>query len=163
MAQKILAWSECQIQVGTAGETVESWTSIGTIKDKSATLSSEDGDTLEMKSTGGHLVGYEKQEGTMSLVCTVIEPDTAFYTLFGIGTSETNDIKVTTHVVETERALKVIPKNVGAYGIEAPYTSVSIKTGWSEEEGNYAEVTFGILNKVEEGGATYWYKKVKKA
>lgn len=158
---KVIAWSECQILVGDAGSG-SSVVNIGVIKDQSAELTTADGNTLEMKSTGGHTVAYEQQEGTASLICRVIEPGADFFELFGCGEEETDGILIKSLVVKEEKSVQVMPKNVGAYGIHAPFCSVSIKTGWSEVDGNYADVTFAILNKVSGGDATYWYKMVKK-
>lgn len=159
---QVIAWSECQIEVGAAGESNTSFTSIGVIKDQSAELTTADGNTLEMKSTGGHTIAYEQQEGTASLACRVIEPDAEFFELFGCGEEGTDEIKIKSLVVGEEKSVRLTPKNVGAYGILAPFCSVSIKTGWSEVDGNYADLTFGILNKVSGGDATCWYKMVKK-
>ena len=163
---KILAWSKCKIEFADAlssGALPSSgFTSVGTIKDKSSVLSSEDGDTLEAKSTGGELVGYEKQEGTMTLETTVIEPDDSLFTSLGLGSmvgeTGSEELCVSTHVVGKEVAVKVTPHNVGAKGIAAPKCTLSVKTGWSEEEGNYAVLTFGILH-----GGDFWYKKFTSA
>ena len=156
---KIMAWSKCTIECATStGAMASSLTSIGTVKDRSAVLESEDGDELRAVATGGELVAYERLEGAFTLTCRVIEPETTFYsTLFGLGTVSSDDVSVTTHVPTAYYSVKVTPKNIGAYGIEARYTNVSIKPGWSEEEGNYVDVTFAILH----GSANYWYKRFK--
>ena len=161
---KVIAWSECQISVGATGDSTTSFDKIGTIKDQSAVFSTSDGNTLELKATGGHTVAYEQQEGTATLTCRVIEPDFSFYKLFGITSTATagNEIKITTLLCQEEKSVKLTPKNIGAYGLVAPFCSVSIKTGWSETEGNYADVTFGILCKVATNDSSYWYKLIKK-
>lgn len=165
--EKIMAWSKCAVEIGKTGESdamAETLQSVGVIKDRSAVLESSDGETLEMKATGGETVGMEVQEGTTTLTVRVIEPEDELFVTLGLGdkaTDESGELIVRTHVVSEEFSVKVTPKNVGAKGIVAPKTSVSIKTGWSEEDGNYMDLTFGILHgaQTDKDGKPYWYKK----
>lgn len=164
MARKIMAWSKCKVRVGvtpTAETMAESLTELKPIKDKSASLEPSDGDSLEAKATGGELVARESLEGGFKLTYRVIEPDDEFYSSFGLGTSDTasNEFRVQTHVVESDYSVEVEPKNVGAKGIRAPKTSVTLKPGWSEEEGNYCDVEHEVLK----GDAGYWYSRFTKA
>ncbi len=48
---------------------------------------------------------------------------------------------------------------MGAKGIKAPKCSITYKPGWSEEDGNYADIDFEILK----GDGGYWYSIFKKA
>ncbi len=159
MAKKIMAWSECSIEIGNTGANdafAASLTSIGTIKDKSSSLEPSDGDVLEAIATGGKRVAREQQEGGFKLTTRVIEPEASLLTLLGIGVAGTglnDDYGVKTHVVDGEWSVKLTPKNVGAKGIKAPKTSITYKPGWSEEEGNYADIDFEILK----GEGDYWY------
>ena len=74
--KKIMAWSECTIEIGKTGADdamAAALSSIGTIKDKSSTLEPSDGDTLEAKASGGKTVAKEQLEGgfvlkTLSLI-----------------------------------------------------------------------------------------------
>ena len=159
-----MAWSKCAISIGAATGTTampSTLTSIGTIKDKSSVLESQDGDALSAKATGGVEVAHEEQEGSLTLTTRVIETDGTLETLLGIGEISTNDVTVYTHVPNSDFGVKVVPKNVGAYGIEAPLATVKYKPGWSEEEGNYVDLVFNIV-KVDELATTKWYTKVKK-
>lgn len=161
MAKKIMGWSKCSIEVGKtkSGDTMaDSLTDIGVIKDKSSTLEPSDGETLEIKATGGETVAKETQEGGLLLKTRVIEPDDTFFDLFGLGKTGSEGYEVNTHIVSDNFSVKVTPKNVGAVGIIAPKTNVAIKPGWSEEEGHYADVEFEILKT-----DTVWYKRFKKA
>lgn len=157
----IMGWSKCSIEIGKTPEDesmATELTSVGTIKDKSSTLEPGDGDTLEAKATGGITVAKESQEGTLTLTTRVIEPKDSLLTLLGLGEAgEADDFKVKTHLVDVPYSVKVTPKNVGAQGIEAPKTNVTYKPGWSEEEGNYADIVFEIVL----GAAGYWYKRFK--
>ena len=161
MAKKIMSWSKCKFEVGKTQEDdtmADSLTDIGVIKDKSSTLEPSDGETLEMKATGGETVAKETQEGGLLLKTRVIEPDDTFFTLFGLGKTGSEGYEVNTHVVSDNFSVKVTPKNVGAIGIIAPKTNVAIKPGWSEEEGHYVDIEFEILKT-----DAMWYRRFKKA
>lgn len=171
MARKkiTMAWSKCLIEIAKAGAddafNGTGMKSIGTIKDKSTTLEPSDGDVLEMKATGGETVAKEVQEGGYTLKTRVIEPDDELYTLLELGEAittegdEKGDFKVNTHLVPGDWSVKVTPKNVGAKGIKVPLTTISFKPGYSEEEGNYADIEFEILK----GAKDYWYSRFTKA
>lgn len=168
MAKKvIMAWSKCKFEIGKTkdDDTMdETLTDIGTIKDKSSTLEPSDGEELEMKATGGETVAKETQEGGYKATTRVIEPTDDLLTLLGLGEvvsdegTDKGDFKVTTHIVDGNWSLKITPKNAGAKGIKAPKTSITYKPGWSEEDGNYADIDFEILK----GDAGYWYSKFTK-
>lgn len=168
MAKKvIMAWSKCKFEIGKTKDDdtmAETLTDIGTIKDKSSTLEPSDGEELEMKATGGETVAKETQEGGYKATTRVIEPTDDLLTLLGLGEvvsgegADKGDFKVTTHIVDGNWSLKITPKNAGAKGIKAPKTSITYKPGWSEEDGNYADIGFEILK----GDAGYWYSKFTK-
>ena len=163
----IMAWSKCKFEIGKTKDDdtmAETLTDIGTIKDKSSTLEPSDGEELEMKATGGETVAKETQEGGYKATTRVIEPTDELLTLLGLGEvvsgegADKGDFKVTTHIVDGNWSLKITPKNAGAKGIKAPKTSITYKPGWSEEDGNYADIDFEILK----GDAGYWYSKLTK-
>lgn len=168
--KKIMAWSKCKFRIAKtpADDSMpasSSMTDIGTIKDKSSTLEPSDGDVLEAKATGGSTVAKETQEGGYTLKTRVIEPDDELLELLGLGEADTasEEFKVKTHVVDGEFAVEVEPKNYGAKGIRAPKTNVSYKPGWSEEEGNYADLEFEIVKTDKESeDDNYWYSKYTK-
>ena len=163
-----MAWSKCSVEIAKTGSedafNGSDMKSVGVIKDKSTTLEPSDGDVLEMKATGGETVAKETQEGGYTLKTRVIEPDEELYKLLGLGEEVTaegddkGDFKVNTHLVDGDWSVKVTPKNVGARGIKVPLSSISFKPGYSEEEGNYADLEFEILK----GAQGYWYSRFKK-
>lgn len=159
-----MAWSKCKFEIGKTGDgdaMAAALTDIGVIKDKSSSLSPSDGDTLEMKATGGEMVAKEVLEGGFTATTRVIEPTDDLLSLLGLSaTSATSgETNITTHVVDGDWSLKITPKNVGARGIKAPKCSITYKPGWSEEDGNYADIDFEILK----GDAGYWYSIFTKA
>ena len=161
MSTIIMAWSECKIEIGVTGANdamATSLTDIGTIKDKSSSLEPSDGEVLEAKKTGGKSVAKEYQDGGYTLKTRVIEPTDTLLTLLGLGTVDTDEFKVTTHIPAGSWSVKVTPKNVGAKGIKAPKCNIAYKPGWSEEEGNYADLEFEIV----QGAAAYWYSRFTK-
>lgn len=160
----ISIWQECDIEIGdvTATEAFPSTglANIGTIKEKSTTLESTDGESLELKSSGGHVVDTVETEGGFFLKTTVIEP-TALYKSLGLTEDDydaTGKMKVKTHVVTDRKAVRLTPKRVGGMGVEAPVCQVSFKPAGSEEEGGSAEVTFKFIF----GQQGYWYERFKK-
>lgn len=159
--KKIMAWSKCTFEIGKTGTNdamASSLTNIGTIKDKSSSLEPSEGDALEMKATGGETVAKEVLEGGYKATTRVIEPTDELETMLGIAKTVGDEQQVTTHVVEGDWSLKITPKNVGAKGIKAPKCSIIYKPGWSEEDGNYADIDFEILK----GDAGYWYSRFTK-
>lgn len=159
--KKIMAWSKCTIEIGKTGDgdvMSTSLTSIGVIKDKSSSLEPSDGDALEMKATGGETVAKEVLEGGFKLVTRVIEPTTELETMLGIAETVGEEDQIKTHVVEGDWSVKLTPKNVGAKGIKAPKCAITYKPGWSEEDGNYADIELDILK----GDAGYWYSRFTK-
>ena len=156
VSKRIMAWSKCAIEIGKTGSgdaMGTSLTSIGTIKDKSSSLEASEGDVLEAKATGGEIIAKEPQEGGFTLTTRVIEPTDELLTMLGLGETASDEFQIKTHLVEDYWSVKVTPQNIGARGIKAPKCNVSYKPGWSEEEGNFADLTFEILH----GDAAYWY------
>lgn len=156
-----MSWSKCKIEMGTANSggasMPSSLSSIGTIKDKSTTLEPSDGEVLEMKQTGGLRVAKEEGEGGLVLKTRVIEPSDDLYSTLGLGSvdSTSSELQVKTHVVAGNFGIKLTPKNIGAKGIKAPFTSIAFKPGYSEEDGHYVDLEFELL----QGAASYWYSK----
>lgn len=163
-AKIIAIWLECDIDIAKCKNDesfpAEGLESIGTIKNKSTTLEATDGESLELKSTGGHTVDIVETEGGFALVTTVIEP-TKLYKTLGLTADDydtTGRMKVKTHVVDERYAVRLTPKRVGGMGIEAPVAQISFKPTGSEEEGGSAEVRFNFIK----GQQDYWYERFKK-
>lgn len=164
MKKIIMSWSKCKIEIGLTGAAdamAAVLKSIGIINDKSTTLSTEDGETLEAKATGGIVVASEEGEPTVSLTTRVKEMDFDIETLLtGAEASTDGDsLKVTTNIVSKDFSMKLTPKNIGAVGIKARRCHVSFRPGSSEEEGAYVDLTFKFL--ACEDGELYTKFKVK--
>lgn len=153
MAKKlIMSWSKCKIEVGKTGDDDAMATelfSLGTIKDKSTSMSTEDGDTLTATATGGVVVAEEEGEPQVSVTTRIMEMD--FDTenkLTGAaksGSSGQEELTVKTNVIPEDFSFKVTPKNIGATGIKVRRAHISFRPGSSEEEGQYVDVIFKIL------------------
>ena len=160
-----MSWSKCKIEVGKTGDNDAMATdlmNIGTINDKSTTMSAEDGETLTATATGGIVVAEEEGEPVVSITTRVKEMSFDVETMFTgavQGTGTDTDLTVKTNVVSDDFSLKLTPKNIGAVGIKARRTHVSFRPGSSEEEGQYVDLTFKIL-ACEDGEL---YKKFKVA
>lgn len=163
--ERIIAiWQECEIEIADVAndesQPTTGYESIGKIKEKSTTLETSDGESLELKASGGHTVDMVETEGGFAIKTTVIEP-TKLYKALGLTEddyTETGKMKVKTHVVADRKAVRLSPKRVGAMGVQAPVTHVAFKPTGSEEEGGSAEVTFDFLFGQQE----YWYERFKK-
>lgn len=160
-----MSWSECKIEISPIDESTglpstTGWKSIGTIKDKSSSLSSDTGEELEAYATGHKRVGYEQQEGDFTLATTVIEPEDDLYVALDLAEKEdsSGDLLVKTHVPGSYYGVRVTPKNKGGRGIEAPYCFISTSPDWSEETGDEMPLTIAILHNEDLG---YWYKKFR--
>ena len=165
-----MAWSKCKIEIGTTGASdamASTFNDVGTILNQSSTLSAEAGDKMQAIATGGEVVAEEPQEGTLTLETTIIEPTAELINLLGLCNtistpSSATEIVMKTHVVEGNWSVKVIPKNNGAWGIQAPKCSITYTPAWSEENGNQAVLTFSILKTTEVAdNGNYWYKRFK--
>lgn len=148
----IMSWSKCKIEVGKTGASQAMATtlfSLGTIKDKSTTMTTEDGDTLQAVATGGVVVAEEESEPQVTITTRIMEMD--FDTIASLtgatkaGTVGAETLTVKTNVIPDDFSLKLTPKNIGGTGLKARRTHISFRPGSSEEEGQYVDVTFKIL------------------
>ncbi|MEG1405649.1 MAG: hypothetical protein RR960_06540 [Alistipes sp.] len=150
MANNIMSWSKCSVKIGKTGAAdalATALTSVGAIKDKSATLEVADGDKLQAKESGGVLYAQQVSEGEITLKMRVIEPTFEFEAALTGATPDATkgELKVTSNVVVDDMSVEVTPKNIGATGIRIRKSSLVYKPGYSEEEGNYADLTFTVL------------------
>jgi len=147
MASLIMSWSKCKIEIGQTGTNdamASSLASIGTINDKSTSLSSEEGDKLEAKASGGVVVATEEGEPKIKITTRVKEMD--FTTESGLidASVVSQELVVKSNIVAGYYSVKVTPKNIGSIGIKARKCHVTFLPGSSEEEGHYVDVTFTI-------------------
>lgn len=160
----IMSWSQVIIEAGVTGENdamSEKLFSVGTINDKSTSMTTTDGDTLEAKATGGVVVASEESEPIVEVTCRVKEMDFDTEGLFtGATANPEGELVVKTNLVNSDFSLKVTPKNIGAKGIKARRCSVKFRPGHSEEEGSYVDLTFRILQCEDE--EMYRYFRVGK-
>lgn len=162
----IMSWSKCKIEIGKTGSDdamAADLTGIGVINDKSTTLSTEDGDKLEAKATGGITVAEEEGEHVYTITTRVKEMDFETEAALNGGTvnSDKDELTVKTNIISDNYSVKLTPKNIGAIGIKARKTHVTMKPGSSEEEGHYVDLTFKILACAD--GELYKKFKVKAA
>lgn len=160
-----MSWSEVIVEAGETGANDEMSTqlfSVGTINDKSTSLTSSDGDSLTAKATGGVTVAEEEGEPTIEVTTRVKEMDFDTEHLFtGATENADGELVVMSNNVPKEMSLKVTPKNIGAKGLKARRCHVKFRPGSSEEEGSYVDLTFKILPC--EDGELYRYFRVKQA
>jgi hypothetical protein len=157
----IMSWSQVIVEAGPTGADDAMSTklfSVGTINDKSTTLTSSDGDSLEAKATGGVIVAEEDGEPSIEVTTRVKEMDFDTEGLFtGAVQNDDGELVVSTNKVEDDFSLKITPKNIGAKGLKARRCHVKFRPGQSEEEGNYVDLTFKIL-ECEDGELYRWFR-----
>lgn len=147
----IMSWSKCKIEVARLIEDSDampaSLKSIGIINDKSTSLATEDGDKLQAKASGGIVIAEEDGEPIVTLTTRVKEMDFDTESMFtGAEVSPDKDeLTVKTNVVPGYFAMKLTPKNIGAIGIKARKCGVKFRTGSTEEEGSFVDLTFTIF------------------
>lgn len=165
-----MAWSKCKIEFGPAGENdafATELTDVGKIRNQTAQLTTNDGDSLTETASGGEIVAEEQLDGTLQLQATVIEPSAALYEKLGIADKEDDqgEQKVRTHIVNGDMSVKVTPKNKGAKGIKAPVTRMSVAPAFDEKDGNGLVITWKIVKTTaipadEQGNdQNYWYSR----
>lgn len=168
MANKvIMAWSKCKVEIGDTGANdafPESLTAIDYTQDKSTKVTSDDGDSLQAKASGGEIVAEDQNEGTMTFTTVVLEPSNALFVALGLGSISQDELKVKTHIVPGDKAIKITPRNAGAIGIKIPVCRLSAKYETDEEAGNSLTLT-GKIMKTTGIAATngadnnYWYSR----
>lgn len=145
----IMSWGRCKIEVArvTSSQTFPNiLVDVGTINEKSTVLSTEDGESLTATATGSIIVAMEDGEPTVTLTTRVKEMDFDKESLFtGAKQVVDGELNVETNVVVGEFAFKLTPHNVGAIGIKSRRSQVSFKSGSSEEEGDFVDLSFKIL------------------
>lgn len=145
----IMSWGRCKIEVArvTSSQTFPNiLVDVGTINEKSTVLSIEDVERLTSTATGSIIVAIEDGEPTVTLTTRVKEMDFDKESLFtGAKQVIDGELNVETNVVVGEFAFKLTPNNVGAIGIKARRSQVSFKSGSSEEEGDFVDLSFKIL------------------
>lgn len=164
MARIVMSWSKCKIEVGKTGANdamAATLANLGVINDKSTTLATEDGETLEAKATGGVVVAYEEGEHRYVISTRIKEPDFTTEASIIKATAGQDELTVKSNIVAEDYSVKVTPKNIGAIGIKARRTHMTWKPGSSEEEGHYVDVTFTILECAD--GELYKKFRVKAA
>lgn len=165
--ERIIAiWGKCDVSICETPESEEmpssGLNSVGKIEDKTTVLSYTDGESQELKGTGGETIDQLDQEGKLVLETVVVEPTTLYKTL-GLSDSTDADIsggkvRVKQHVVDKRYAVKLTPQRVGGWGIEAPVCSVAIAPAGEEAKGGSLKLRFTIIK----GKQDYLYDKVKK-
>lgn len=150
MATIVMSWSKCKVEIGATGANdamAANLTNIGYINDRSTTLTTEDGNNnLTAIASGGKVIAREDSEPVVKITTRVKEISPEVETLLtGAVENEDGELVVKTNKALSDFSVKLTPKNIGATGIKARRTYVSLRPGSSEEEGQYVDVTFTIL------------------
>lgn len=150
MSRIVMSWSECSIvmgKTGTADAMADTLVSVGTIKDKSTSMETAQGEKMEARATGGKLVGYETGQGVLTLTTRIIEPDFASLATMidATNNTEAGELTIKSLLVNDQYSIKVSPKNIGGTGIRARKCHIEYKEGYSESEGHFADLKFTVM------------------
>lgn len=150
MNKVIMSWGKCKVAIGNTGEKDafpedKDLIDLGYTVDKSTEVTSDDGDSLQAKASGGEVIAEDQAEGTQQLSTQLLEPSNAIFVALGLGFMLNNELRVQTHIIPGDKAIRVTPKNKGAIGIKIPVSRISAKYSTSEENGNVLELTCKII------------------
>lgn len=153
MSKIIMSWSKCKIEFGKTGvddAMATALTELGTVKNKSTSLTTEDGEALIAVASGGVVVAKEEGEHSYKITTRIMEmPFEVETALTGAVIDESGDLVVSSNVISDDYSVKVTPKNIGSTGIKVRRSHVSFKPGTSEEEGQFVDVTFEIMKTAD--------------
>lgn len=161
----IMAWAQCEIEIGKTGEKDAMATSlvkIGKILERSTSLATDLGTPLEMYASGHKLIAREYPDETLTLTTTVIEQSDELLTTLGIAEaveeSADEEMEVHSHVIQDFFSVKVTPKHAGAKGIKAPKCNIVYTPIFGEETGNQCRLDINIT-KTTDAEQNYWYRR----
>lgn len=145
------AWGNLTIKIGTPGANNAMSTSlsaIGTVKEDSFSVETEDGKKLQWFSTGHNLVDELQTQPTLILKMQVKNLNksalTKFWDVEEDGT--TGKLKVNAMMTTDKFSVSIQSEVVGSETLEIPYCSVSMKPVYSEDSGWEQEVQFTVLS-----------------
>lgn len=160
-----MSWSKVDIKIGRTINTqsvVDGFAtqlrSIGVIKNNSTILEASDGDVLEAIETGGKRVAYEENDGSITITTRIIEPTFELESYLTGASEQSGELTVKTLVIGDDFSVQITPKNIGGTGIRIRKAHLSYKPGYSEEEGQYADLTITVL-ACEDGELYTKFKK----
>ncbi len=147
---KATAWGTIEIKIGTpkAGNAMStSLVSIGTIKEDSISLETEEGTKYEWKGTGGVIIDTLVGEGTVKVKCKIKNLNKSNLEKF-CNVTENSDGKIEVKGLTTSNkySISMESKVSGSETFEAPYCSVAMKPTFSEKDGWEQEVEFTLLS-----------------
>jgi hypothetical protein len=131
MSQQILAWGEGTLKYGeSTGSETSAYTDFPTIVEKSATLTTTPGATLEARKQGGKMIAKRSSADTHVYVVEVYN---------AAGTVLPNIVK------NKNYSISFTPENSAAPGFKMPYCSVTFEDRWDEDKGATVAYTFTEL------------------
>ena len=122
---------------------------IGTLKEDSISLSTEDGKKYELYGSGHQLIDELRGEPTIKVTATIVNiPEAtrkAFWQTEGSLDGSTKQLKVKSMVTVDKFGVQFGSDVTGSETFEAPYCSVNLKPIFAEAEGWSGEVEFTIM------------------
>lgn len=160
----VMGWGECSISIAETGASDAMGTplvDIGRIKEGSTTLEQGDGEKVQAYAVGHKLVAQEESDGDFVLNCRVIEPEFSFLNSLIDGTYDNIDetLIVKSYLVNSDISVKIDPAKVGATGMNIRKSNVTVRHGYTDEEGWYADLAFTVLVCADDELVNYYKKE----
>ena len=126
------------------------------VKVKTAALANAT--TIQVEKGSGAYIGMYLSDGTAKAAITNIDKTNATYDVLTISLgaavavgdilyqSDSNgNLLYKTNVIAKDWSVEITPKNTGATGVRIRKSSVTYKEGYSEDDGQFADVEFTVL------------------
>lgn len=146
---KPLSWSKVRVLVGKTGDgdaLATKWFNLGTLKNESTTTASEEGETKELKATGGELIESLVGEGTFKITTVLVEPDWRVMKQFLPSEDYTEGgktgLRVKSMVSPDYWSVKLVGYAPGTASLAVRKCKVGIAQARSETEGTALTFTF---------------------
>lgn len=132
-----LSWGEPKVEVGktTDGSAASTWKTLPEIKQNTAQLTTEAGETTDALDEGGDIVDSRTAKSRYTFECDV-------FIQKGMDLATDTGIEDTDGVVTDNFSIRLTPEDPTCHGWIMDNTSVSVQESWSSADGSLYHLTF---------------------
>lgn len=152
MSAENTAWGKILMEMEETGanDTMpQALESVGTLKEETLALATEEGKKYELFGSGHELLDELQGEPTLTVTATVVQvPEETRKKLWEVeetGEGDAKKMKVKSMVTKKKYGVRFASQVPGSETFEAPKCSVNMKPVFSETEGWSAEISFKII------------------
>lgn len=142
------AWGELDFQIGVpAANNAMSvaLASIGTVKEESLSVETEDGKKLQFFATGHNLIDELRLQATLTIKLSIKNLNLSELSKFWDVTENVDDIEVNEMTTSNKYSVMMASKVSGSEALHIPYCSVYMKATYAEDMGWVQDIEFTIL------------------